>query len=57
MDKYNPEALCPKCGDSNIISEYRSVDADELWEETIRRKCNRCGYEWAEEPIVKIEGE
>ena len=49
MDKYTDiTAKCKKCGN---VSGARGVSASTLYnrvENTLVRKCNRCGYVWTE---------
>lgn len=64
MDTYNANNHCPKCGHDDVGSSYcagRSypdhsfLDPYHGDEEAIHRTCRRCGYKWAEAPIVKAQ--
>lgn len=65
MEKYNPDAKCPKCGNDDISSRF--IAAGERYkvddkgrkgrsyaeEETIKRHCCNCHCEWEETPLDK----
>lgn len=60
MKPYDPKAVCPKCGHSDISSEYCSgIYPDHGYydpphpsdDEAIHRHCQRCQYGWAEAPL------
>ncbi len=47
MAIYDERNGCIKCGGQLVSTKYIvSMDA-------ISRKCQRCGYQWFEEPIVR----
>lgn len=59
---YDPQRACCKCGFDRTTDRYRD------WEftfagcraimtnaERILRECLRCGYQWAERPLVATE--
>lgn len=57
MKPYDPKAVCPKCGHSDVSSEYCSgIYPDHGYydpphpsdDEAIHRRCLRCQYGWAE---------
>lgn len=42
MNIYNKTAVCPKCGNSDIDTEY-IMDYGQC---ILIRTCEKCGYEW-----------
>lgn len=45
------DALCLKCSNTGAYTEWREahrLGAAELKPECLRRRCNRCDYEWNE---------
>jgi NMD protein affecting ribosome stability and mRNA decay len=60
MNKFNPDAICPKCGHDKIASTWKSCDdvyVIDKWvtmmPERITRRCERCSFAWDELPIDK----
>lgn len=51
MNVYDPVGKCPKCGGRMISTHYEKDCRSKHQEEVIRRKCERCGYSWAESPL------
>jgi len=60
MNRYNPNAKCPACGDEKILASFRkkgSYDYEASSSyikhqmDVIRRTCNNCGYYWDELPL------
>lgn len=49
-DKYDPDAKCPKCGNSHINTTYSGGLI-----EALLRKCLRCTYEWSEHTLDESE--
>ena len=50
MEKYDEDAVCPKCGESMVETKFIrqfGVDLDDL----IKRTCDRCEYSWNESPL------
>lgn len=62
LPKFNPEAKCPKCDFDDIhTAHYPKQDIlvrtrysfDEA-REHLRRRCKRCGFEWAEATVQPV---
>ncbi len=53
MKKYNPKAICVKCGGKDICSFYEGGCGMACHPEHIKRACRNCGYEWEEKPLNK----
>lgn len=47
MNKFSPDAICPKCGCDYIEDFY----AGDFYGGKIKRVCLRCGYTWHEKPL------
>jgi len=59
VDKFNPDAVCPKCGSKDISARWKDAVLD-YWEinnpkvktpELIERTCRGCHYQWSELPL------
>ncbi|TBW33583.1 hypothetical protein EYW49_20085 [Siculibacillus lacustris] len=62
MKTYDPAATCPKCGGTDVSALWqdRDVARGYQWdpmpvEEHLRRRCQRCAYEWPEAPLDATE--
>lgn len=61
MEKYDPEAKCPKCGNDDISSKFYEKGKFDYYDgyhqhaeySFIERHCCRCHYEWKEKPLDK----
>lgn len=60
MNKFNPDATCPKCGHDKIASTWKDGDEEykiDRWvvvlPERIVRRCEQCSFTWDELPIGK----
>lgn len=59
MDKYNPDAICPKCASDDISSRFIRMGSLDAYGEPgtftrvpfMGRHCRNCHYEWREEPL------
>ena len=56
MKKFDPEAVCPKCGSDDIGTHYcyeGKVYCKPPWHKAalLHRCCKRCHYEWNEAPL------
>ncbi len=61
MERYKPNANCPKCGWDNVTTSLHKsgyswkgcscTNAPNGGREHLSRHCTRCHYEWAEETI------
>ena len=45
MDRYDPDAHCPKCGSDRLTSNYEPET------DVMSRRCSRCGHEFDQKPI------
>ncbi len=56
LPPFNESAVCVKCGFGDIHSHYYQAEHASSRQysvpEHIIRQCIRCGFEWAEAPIV-----
>jgi rubredoxin len=72
MQKYSENCRCPKCGfrevatqfhpypnkqQFNTLGSFHLCDSSNIWNEHIDRRCNRCGYVWAQECLSKTDEE
>lgn len=60
MKPYNPDAVCPKCGNEDVyVAHVRKGHGERCdWQvgapqerDYMRRTCKRCHYEWFERPL------
>ena len=51
MKKYSKNAICPKCGEKYIKTEFYSQDFIYNYFERIKRTCVNCGYFWYEKSL------
>lgn len=64
LQPYSPAATCPKCLNESVAAawhEKHRVEFPSLKEcpgegEHVCRRCERCGYEWAELPADADQG-
>ena len=57
VGKYDPAALCPKCGHDDVGSYYDlgcRASGCRDHPERIDRHCRRCHYEWSESPVAAV---
>jgi ribosomal protein L40E len=51
MNKYNPKAICIKCGHKEIGTHYEPGCGESCHPAVMKRNCRRCGYKWEERPL------
>jgi predicted nucleic-acid-binding Zn-ribbon protein len=58
MKPFDPNAVCPKCGNTNIATRFKPAGVPKadyvgrrFEHDTLRRVCQGCGYTWHELPL------
>lgn len=55
--KYDAARPCPKCGGQFVLTRFRNGYGQGYGGELIWRTCERCQYQWSEEPLDAASGQ
>lgn len=59
LRRYDPEAVCVKCGSKDLSACFHEDGSRDCWDERcqylhvdhIERHCRKCHFEWYERPL------
>ena len=55
MKKYDPNGVCPKCGDDHLKVTHVAHGKGKELDDYLQLTCQGCGYTWKEAPLDRKE--